>query len=132
MIYFIERNDILKISKNKLNIEDMLTLSKDLWEENKDKWAPMEPAYGKNFILYMIEEIGEAISIIKKKGEEEIMKNDQVRAMFVEELADIMMYFSDVLNRYEISGEEFTKAYIKKHEKNMGRNYVEEYQKIYS
>ncbi len=104
----------MKMSKNKLNIEDMLTLSKDLWEENKDKWAPMEAEYGKNFILYMIEEIGEVISIIKKKGEEEIMENNQVRAMFVEELVDVMMYFSDVLNRYDISGEEFTKAYIKK------------------
>lgn len=122
----------MKMSKNKLNIEDMLTLSKDLWEENKDKWAPMEAEYGKNFILYMIEEIGEVISIIKKKGEEEIMENNQVRAMFVEELADVMMYFSDVLNRYDISGEEFTKAYIKKYERNMKRNYVEEYQKIYS
>ncbi len=120
------------MSKNKLNIEDMLTLSKDLWEENKDKWAPMEAEYGKNFILYIIEEIGEVISIIKKKGEVEIMENNQVRAMFVEELADVMMYFSDVLNRYDISGEEFTKAYIKKYERNMKRNYVEEYQKIYS
>lgn len=122
----------MTISNHKLTIEDMLTLSKDLWEENKDNWAPMEAEYGKNFILYMIEEIGEVISIIKKKGEEEIMENNQVRSMFVEELTDVMMYFSDVLNRYEISGEEFTKAYIKKYEKNMNRNYVEEYQKTYS
>lgn len=35
----------------------------------------MKPEYAKSFILYMIEEIGESIAIIKKKGEAEIMDN---------------------------------------------------------
>lgn len=46
-----------------LRISEMLKFSKALWEKNKDNWSPMEPKYGKSFILYMIEEIGEVISI---------------------------------------------------------------------
>lgn len=118
--------------KKELNISHMLKLSYALWEENKDKWAPMNPSYGKNFILYMIEEIGEVISIIKKKGEQEIMDNENIRSLFIEELADVMMYFSDILNRYHITAEEFTETYIEKYRKNMKRNYIEEYETIYT
>lgn len=110
----------------------MLHYSRALWEQNQEKWAPMEATYGKNFILYMIEEIGEAISIIKKKGEHEIMDNELVRKHFIEELADVMMYYADVLNRFHITPEEFSQVYINKVQQNMKRDYQKEYKKIYS
>ncbi|MCB2289842.1 nucleotide pyrophosphohydrolase [Clostridium sp. CS001] len=119
----MEKNADLKIS-------EMLKLSKDLWSLHKDTWSPMEPEYGKDFILYMIEEIGEAIAIIKKKGEEKIMEDLEVRERFVEELGDVVMYFMDVLNRFDISAEEFSIRYLKKAEYNMNRNYKKQYEEI--
>jgi len=116
--------------KKDLKISEILDLSYKLWDKNKDSWAPMEPKYGRSFILYMIEEIGESIAIIKKKGEESIMNNADVREHFVEELGDTLMYFMDILNRFHISSEEFSSTYIKKFEKNMGRDYEAQYENI--
>jgi NTP pyrophosphatase (non-canonical NTP hydrolase) len=110
-------------NENDLKISEMLNLSYKLWEKHSNSWSPMRPEYGKNFILYMIEEIGESIAIIKKKGETEIMNNPEVREHFVEELGDVLMYFMDVLNRFNISPEEFSTTYINKFMKNMGRDY---------
>ena len=62
-----------------LKVSEMLKLSYCLWEKHSDTWSPMKPEYAKSFILYMIEEIGESIAIIKKKGEAEIMDNPQIR-----------------------------------------------------
>ena len=107
--------------KDDISISQMLELSRKLWEQYKEFWTPREPEFGRDYVLYMIEEIGEAISIIKKKGEDDIMHNAQVRDHFVEELCDIVMFFSDVLNSYDISAEEFSKAYMKKMDYNMTR-----------
>lgn len=117
-------------NENDLKISDMLNLSYKLWEKNSDTWSPMKPEYAKTFILYMIEEIGESIAIIKKKGEAEIMDNPEIREHFVEELGDVLMYFMDVLNRFNISSEEFSTVYLEKFQKNMGRNYEEQYKNI--
>lgn len=116
--------------KSDLKISDMLQMSRKLWELHKDSWSPMEPEYGKDYILYMIEEIGEAIALIKKKGEAEIMNDPDIRSHFVEELADALMYFTDTLNRYHITPEEFCTVYCGKYDKNRKRDYVGEYQRI--
>lgn len=114
--------------KNKsLNLSEMMEMSYELWEKNKEEWSPMEPEFGKNFILYMIEEIGEAIAIIKKKKENQIMDNPEVRERFVEELGDVMMYFIDVLNRFHISAEEFSEVYLRKFNTNLERNYKKQH-----
>ena len=55
-----------------INFSEMMKMQKELWEVNKDKWSPMEAKYGRNFLLWMIEEMGEVISIIKKKGDNAI------------------------------------------------------------
>ena len=65
------------MSNKNINISEMMEMQKELWEIHKDKWSPMEAKYGRNFLLWMIEEMGEAISIIKKKGDNAIMKNDE-------------------------------------------------------
>jgi 8-oxo-dGTP diphosphatase len=111
-----------------LCISQMLGLSYKLWEKHKDTWSPMEPEYGRNFILYMIEEIGEAIAIIKKKGEEQIMHTPEVRERFIEELGDVLMYYMEVLNRFNISAEEFSRIYLKKFESNMNKDYQKQYE----
>lgn len=104
-----------------ISISKMLQLSHNLWEEHKDSWEPMEPEYGRNSILYMIEEVGEAIAIIKKRGEGDIMNDAKTREHFVEELCDVAMYLADTLNRFDISAEEFSDTYIKKMQYNMKR-----------
>lgn len=112
---------------NDLTLSEILATQLELYEKHRDEWSPITPEYGKNFILYMIEEIGEAIAVIKKKGTDAIMDDPSVRASFIEELADVMMYFSAVMLRYGISAEEFSRIYLKKHAKNMGRDFEEEY-----
>lgn len=120
----------MKETKIDLKISDMLEMSYKLWEKNKDSWSPMEPEYGRSFILYMIEEIGEAIAVIKKKGEEQIMNNPEVREHFVEELGDVLMYYMDILNRFHITPGELSKSYVKKFEKNMIRDYEKQYNEL--
>ena len=98
----------------------------ETYELNKEKWNDMEPKYAKNHILYMIEEIGECISIIKKKKIENVMSDEKIRSRFIEELSDVLMYYIEVLNRLDISAEEFSTIYLEKYNRNLKRNYEEE------
>ena len=109
-----------------LKISEMQKMQYELWEKHKHEWSPMEPEYGRNFFLWMIEEIGEAISIIKKMGEEKIMTSVPVRDAFVEELADVLMYYNEILLRYNISPREISDAYQLKHNNNLSRNFTKE------
>lgn len=115
---------------NDISVSEMLEMSYKLWKKHKDSWSPMEPKYGRNFILFMIEEIGETIAIIKKKSEAEIMENPAVRERFIEELGDVMMYYMDVLNRFKITPQEFSNIYREKFESNMNRDYEKQYKEI--
>ncbi len=110
-----------------LKISDMLKMQYKLWEKYCDIWEPLEPKYGKDSLLYMIEEMGEAISIIKKRGEEDIVNDESLKKAFIEELADILMYFNDVLLKFGITSEEFSTIYLKKYEKNMKRDFKNEH-----
>ena len=120
------------MSERDLAISEMMDMSYELWERNKDSWSPMEPKYGRNHILWMVEELGEVIAIIKKKREDMIMNDSVVRENFVEELGDVLMYFIDVLNRFHISAEEFSNAYTKKFNKNMKRDYKKQHSEFLS
>lgn len=114
-----------------IKISDLMQMQMDLFEKHKDTWSPMEAQYGRNSILWMMEEVGEVIAIIKKKGDTEIAEKPSIRALFVEEMSDVLKYYIDTLLRYGISPDEISDAYLKKHFKNMGRNYEEEYKKKY-
>ncbi len=114
-----------------LKISDMMQLQQALYEKHKDKWEPREPESGRSHILYMIEEIGEMISILKKKGDSAVLDDSAVRSAFVEEMADVMMYLTDVLLCFHISAEEFSEAFCKKANKNMERDYAAEYKELY-
>ena len=72
-----------------IKISDMMRMQMNLWEQHKDTWSPMEAEFGRNFILWMMEEMGECIAIIKKKGDSAIMREASVREAFVEEMSDV-------------------------------------------
>ncbi len=113
-----------------LRISDMMKMQNILWEKNKNDWDPMEEKYARNSLLWMMEEVGEVIAIIKKKDDNAIMNNEDVRNKFVEEMCDVLMYYNDTLLRYNITADEISSAYIKKHDKNIKRNFKEEYKQI--
>lgn len=114
-----------------LTVSDMMQMQKALHKLHENDWSPMEPEYGKNTILYMVEDIGEVIAILKKKGDSAVLDNQQVRAAFLEEMADVMMYYTDTLLRYHITAAEISEAYIAKHARNMGRDFTQEYKEKY-
>ena len=102
-------------------INEMLTMQKDLQEKYKDQWRPISPDRGKDQLLWMIGEIGEVIDIVKKHGGENASQDAKLREHLVEELADVLMYYNDVLLCYGISAEELKEAYVAKFERDMKR-----------
>lgn len=114
-----------------LSISQMMQMQKALFEPHKTEWSPMEPEYGRDFILYMVEEIGETIAILKKKGSNTVLTDPDVRSAFLEEMADVLMYYHDTLLRFHVTPEEISEAYSKKHARNMGRDYTHEYEELY-
>lgn len=114
-----------------LSISQMLSMQRELFERHKDTWSPMAPEYGRDFFLYMVEELGEAIAVIKKKGCGTIMEDREVRDAFLTEMADVLMYYNEILLRFHITPEEISDAYSRKHARNMGRDYTKEYKELY-
>lgn len=118
------------MEKNNISISEMKQMQLELFELHKNEWGnDMYPEAAKDHMLYMIEEIGESISIIKKKGIDEIMTNPIIRNNFITEMTDIARYYIEVLNRLNISAEEYTYCYRKKHEDCISRNYKEKWKK---
>lgn len=69
----------------------------------------------------MIGEIGEVIDVIKKNGDQKSTYDSDIRKELVEEMADVLMYYNDVMLCYEITAGELKETYIKKFERNMNR-----------
>lgn len=103
------------------SIEQMQEMQRMLQDQYKEKWEPVSPEAGKHKMLWMLGEVGEVIDLIKKHGEAEVCADKNLREDLVEELADVLMYYNDVLLCYGISAEELKSVYIKKFEKNMTR-----------
>lgn len=102
-------------------ISEMLSMQEQLQERYKDKWEHISPEVGKNKLLWMIGEIGEVIDVVKQNGGTKACENIEIRKDLVEELADVLMYYNDVLLCYGITAEELKQAYTEKFEKNMKR-----------
>lgn len=102
-------------------IKDMLTMQRTLQEKYKDKWETICPEAGKHKLLWLLGEVGEVIDIIKKNGDQKAVADLDLRQHLVEEMADVLMYYNDVLLCYGISEQELKEAYIAKFEKNMTR-----------
>ena len=69
----------------------------------------------------MIGEIGEVIDIVKKNGGQKVSKDKTVRKQLVEEMADVLMYYNDIMLCYDISADELKQVYTDKFHTNMKR-----------
>ena len=69
----------------------------------------------------MIGEIGQVIDIVKKHGGEKASTNEELRKDLIEEMADVLMYYNDVILCYGITADELKQSYSEKFEKNMKR-----------
>lgn len=114
-----------------LYFSDMMAMQQELWQAHCDKWTPLTPDHGRERLLYLFEEAGEVISILKKKGDAAVIEDSAVRAHFLEEWSDVLMYLADTLLCYGVTPEEIAQAYKAKHERNMGRDYTGEYRNKY-
>ena len=103
------------------SINEMQQMQMALQDKYKDKWEEIGPDTGKNKLLWMIGEIGEVIDIIKKHGGHHATSDATTRKALVEEMADVLMYYNDVMLCYGITPEELKQAYQKKFERNMTR-----------
>ena len=103
------------------SVNEMLSMQAQLQDKYKDKWEAISPDAGKHKLLWMIGEIGEVIDIVKKNGGAKACENSELRKELVEELADVLMYYNDVLLCYGINADELKQAYTEKFQKNMKR-----------
>ena len=102
-------------------MNDMQHMQRTLQERYKHIWEPIGPATGQNKLLWMIGEIGEVIDIVKKHGGQKACQDAELRKNLIEEMADVLMYYNDILLCYGISTEELKRSYTDKFEKNMKR-----------
>ena len=103
------------------SINEMQSMQKELQDKYKGRWERICPETGKNKFLWMIGEIGEVIDIIKKNGDKSAVADSSVREHLIEEMADVLMYYNDVMLCYGITEDELKQAYIEKFQKNMKR-----------
>ena len=103
------------------SINEMQEMQQALQDKYKDRWEPICPETGQNKMLWMVGEIGEVIDIVKKHGAVNALTQEELRKDLVEEMADVLMYYNDVMLCYGITADELKRAYIGKFEKNMKR-----------
>ena len=104
-----------------LTFSEILDMQQALQDQYKHKWEPISPETGKNKLLWMVGEIGEVVDIVKKNGGTKAASDPTLRDSLVEEMADVLMYYNDVMLCYGISAEELKQAYRKKFERNLTR-----------
>lgn len=114
-----------------LTFSAMMEMQRELWQAHRDKWTPLDPDHGRERLLYLFEETGEVISILKKKGNVAVVTDPAVRSHFLEEWSDVLMYLTDTLLCYGVTPQEIAQAYRSKHERNMNRYYTGEYRSKY-
>lgn len=103
------------------SINEMQEMQRSLQDKYKDKWEPICPETGKNKLLWMIGEIGEVIDIVKQNGGLKASSDIDLRKELVEEMADVLMYYNDVMLCYGITADELKQVYTEKFQKNMKR-----------
>lgn len=103
------------------SISEMQEMQEVLQEKYKHKWDALTIDKGRDKILWTIGELGEVIDIVKKNGEQKIADSTELKSHLVEELADVLMYYNEILMCYGISEDELKNAYVKKFERNLTR-----------
>ena len=104
-----------------LKLSEIMEMQRKFQDKHKGEWPPLTPDYGRSSLLWMVEELGEVVSVIKKRGEASVMTDQTVRDAFIEEFVDVLMYMNDALICYNFSAEDLSKAFLQKHQKNMNR-----------
>lgn len=104
-----------------LDLNEMQQLQRVLQAKYAGWWDPIGPEIGRNKLLWMLAEAGEAIQVIKRHGDQGIMQDAQARSAFVEEMCDVLMFFNDVCLCYDVRPEELEAAYRAKHQRNLTR-----------
>ena len=110
-----------------LKISELIEMQEALSYKMREQWTPKIPENGHFMLLYMFEEMVEIVAILKKRGDNAVMDDRNVRAAFIEELSDTLMYYIDLMRCYGISAEELSEAFLTKHEKNMPRDFEGEH-----
>jgi NTP pyrophosphatase (non-canonical NTP hydrolase) len=113
-----------------LRISDLQKMQTEL-QDSHPQWGGVTPARGRDQLLWGICEIGEVIDIIKKRGDDEIMNNPETRRHLIEEMADVMMYLTDVMLCFGISAEEYSNVHARKHAHNMKRDWSVEIEHMF-
>lgn len=106
---------------SRFGLEEMRAIQKELQEKYRDQWGGLRPEVGRDSLLWMMIEAGEAADVIKKEGDQAIVSDAGTRRHFIEELCDVMMYLNDTLLCYDITPEEVEEVYLAKHRRNMSR-----------
>ena len=109
------------VSNVEFTVNEMLKMQETLQKKYNDRWEPIGPEAGRHKLLWMIGELGEVIDVVKKNGGQKACEDTGIRKELVEELADVLMYYNDVLLCYGISVEELKQVYTEKFQKNMER-----------
>lgn len=102
-------------------MSEMQEMQRALQARYQDQWEPISPETGQNKMLWMIGEVGEVIDIVKKHGGSRASADAKLRKALIEELADVLMYYNDIMLCYGISVDELKQAYREKFERNMSR-----------
>lgn len=108
-----------------LRISDMQAIQHEL-QAIHPEWGGIHPGRAREQLLWGVCELGEVIDIVKKRGDDKIMNDPETRRHFIEEMADVMMYMTDVMLCYDISPEEYSEIHARKHARNMKRDYKAE------
>ncbi len=114
-----------------MRISDMMARQRALHARHTHDWSPVEPAWGKDSLLWLVEELGETIAIIKKKGPSAVMEDESVRAHFCEEMSDVLMYWTDALLCFGVTPEEITAAFEAKSDRNLTRDFAADDARLY-
>ncbi len=111
-----------------MTIQDLMDIQNELQEKYRGVWEGDSPETAKHHLLYAVEEIGEVSAILKKRGAQAVVDDEAVRDHFCEEMADVFMYLTDVLLCCGVKAGEFERAYRKKAERNLKRDFPKEHQ----
>ena len=110
-----------------LTLQDLIDMQAALQQRMAGAWTPIVPENGHFSLLWMYEELGEIVAILKKRGNGAVMDDEKVRAAFVEEMSDVLMYYVDLMTCFGVSADELSQAFVAKHERNMKRDFVGEH-----
>jgi len=117
--------------KKDIAFTEMFALQNELQAAHPE-WGGHDPKFGQNFLLYAFEELGEVVSIFKKKGEDAILRDPEVRGCFLEECSDVLMYLCDMMQSMGVQPEELGEAYRKKIAYNLHRDWLKQNGALYT